>query len=129
MADYVNPQGFRFHKGLVIPPIPTVPTRTKHTFDPATDEPQHTREPKPFHAPFVKVMETLGEPESPFFRYSVGQYVYLHSHAYETNGLDALECVIVDVSRQPLEIKVSPCNHPEDVRTVCADKLSAPIYV
>lgn len=100
-----------------------------HTFNPSTDEPQHTRDKTPQHALQAHVMETLLIPESPAFRYGAGMYVYVHDHAYETNPLSALECLIMDVTNQPLEIKVAPCNHPEQAFTVCADKLSAPIYV
>jgi hypothetical protein len=100
-----------------------------HTFTPATDEPMHAQDKTPHHAQFAHVMETLLVPESPTFRYGVGMYVYVHGHAYETNPLSALECVITDVTNQPLEITVAPCNHPEQAFTVCADKLSAPIYV
>lgn len=131
MTDKIvtNRLGWTFKNGFAIPPVTETPTDTRHTFDPETDEPTHWRDLRPSHADRARVMETLVEPESPFFRYSVNQYVYVHSHAYETNGLDARECRIIDVTNQPLEITVAPCNHPEQAFTVSADKLSAPIYV
>lgn len=101
----------------------------RHIFQPRIDEPQHAWDKTPQHAPHAKVMETLVVPESPTFRYGAGMYVYVHDHAYETNPLAARECVITDCTNQPLEIKVAPCNHPEQEFTVCADRLSAPIYV
>lgn len=81
------------------------------------------------HADVTHVMGTLTEPVSPFYRYHAGQYVYVHQSACNHSELDALECYITDVSGAPLEIKVFPCNHPEDVRTVRQDQLSAPIEV
>lgn len=74
-------------------------------------------------------METLVEPETPFYRYQVGMFVYVHEHAYETNALAAKECVIINVDNAPLAIMVHPCNHPELAFEVSQDKLSAPIYV
>ena len=81
------------------------------------------------HANATHVMGTLVEPMSAYYPYAVGQYVYVHPHAFETADLAAIECVIVNVDRAPLEIVVHPCNHPEDLRTVAQDKLSAPIWV
>lgn len=98
-------------------------------FDAETDEPTHTREHNPFHAPFVHVMETLGEPLTPLFQYAPGQFVYVHDKAYETNPLAARECCIQDVTGAPLEIVVYPCNRPDQAFTVAQDKLSAPIMV
>jgi len=98
-------------------------------FNAKTDEPVHALDRKVFHAPGVHVMETLGEPLSPFFTYQPGMYVYVHDHALETNPLAAQECVIEDVTNAPLEIVVAPCNHPEAAFTVSQDKLSAPIWV
>lgn len=74
-------------------------------------------------------METLVEPVSPTFQYEVGQFVYVHDHAYETNPLAARECVIVSVEAAPLDIVVAPCNHPEEAFSVPQDRLSAPIWV
>lgn len=127
--DYVNPQGFRFHNGLVIPPVPEVATHSVHTFNPATDEPAHAYDRKISHAPSAHVMETMVEPMDPHFRYQPGMYVYVHTEAFNTNPLDALECRIDDVTKAPLEIVVTPCNHPELTRTVRQDQLSAPIWV
>jgi hypothetical protein len=101
---------------------------TYKPFDAVRDEPQHTRDHKPFHQDHAKVMETLIEPVSAHFQYVVGQYVYVHQHAYETNDLSARECCIVDVTNAPLEITVRPCNSDELI-TVAQDKLSAPIWV
>lgn len=76
------------------------------------------------------VMDTLIEPaHRAHFTYAPGQYVFVHTHAVETAELDALECLIINVDLAPLEIMVHPCNHPEDVRVVRQDQLSAPIYV
>lgn len=76
------------------------------------------------------VMETLTEPvHRATFAYQPGQYVFVHTHAVETNELDALECLILNVDLAPLEIMVHPCNHPEDVRVVRQDQLSAPLWV
>lgn len=76
------------------------------------------------------VMQTLVEPDHrATFRYQVGQYVFVHRHAIETNSLDALECRIEDVTAAPMEIIVAPCNHPEQAFSVSQDKLSAPIWV
>lgn len=91
--------------------------------------PSHARDARQEHAPFARIMETLIEPESPTYQYLPGMYVYVHSHACETNGLDARECLIVNTDRAPLEIDVHPCNHPEEIFTVSQDKLSAPIWV
>lgn len=82
----------------------------------------------PYPAPYVHVMETEGHPESPWFMYRPGMYVYVHPHAFETAQLAARECCVVDVSRAPLEIVVRPCNSDELI-TVAQDKLSAPIVV
>lgn len=79
------------------------------------------------HADVTHVMGTLIEPVKPYM-YLVGQYVYVHQRAYETNPLDARECRIEDVSGAPLEIVVRPCNSDE-LLTVAQDKLSAPIVV
>lgn len=92
-------------------------------------EPAHQFDHKPFHADRAHVMETLIEPTTCLFPYAVGMYVYVHDHAYETNALSALECRIENVDLAPLEIVVTPCNHPERTFTTSQDKLSAPIYV
>lgn len=84
---------------------------------------------RPYGAASVHVMETEGHPLSPTYEYQVGQYVYVHPHAYETNPLAARECLIVNVDNAPLAIMVQPCNHPEETFEVTQDKLSAPIYV
>lgn len=83
----------------------------------------------PSHEDYAHVMETLVLPRTPFEQYHPGQFVYVHDHAYETNGLAARECVIVNVDNAPLEIVVHPCNHPEQAFVVAQDKLSAPIEV
>jgi hypothetical protein len=124
-----NRYGWTFTKGFAIPPVIDVPTDTRHEFEPATDEPQHVRDRKPFHADRAKVMETLIEPTSPTFAYQPGMYVYVHQGAYNTNPLDAQECLITDVDNAPLAIVVAPCNHPEQAFEVRQDQLSAPIYV
>lgn len=124
-----NALGWTFRDGFAIPPVTETPTDTHHTFNPQTDEPTHWRDKRPAHADRARVMETLVEPESCHFRYAVGMYVYVHSHAYETNGLDARECLITNVDNAPLAIMVQPCNHPEQAFEVSQDKLSAPIYV
>lgn len=81
------------------------------------------------HGDHTHVMGTLCLPADPHYRFHAGQYVYVHSHAAEHNDFDALECVIEDASNAPLEIVVTPCNHPELTHTVSQDKLSAPIEV
>jgi hypothetical protein len=124
-----NRLGWTFTNGFAIPPVSSVPTDTRHAFEPSTDEPLHVRDTRPIHADNARVMETLVEPVSADFRYSVNQYVYVHEHAYATNPLDAVECRVLDVTAQPLEIVVTPCNRPDVKWTVSADKLSAPIYV
>ena len=91
--------------------------------------PRHQFDHAPSHAERARVMETLVEPMTPLYQYQVGQYVYVHEHAYETNALAARECLIVDMSNAPLAIMVQPCNHPEQCFEVAQDKLSAPIYV
>lgn len=92
------------------------------------DTSPRARETAPFHTSSVHVMETLGEPQTPYFRYEVGMYVYLHDHAYEVNPLAARECMVEDVVNAPLEIIVRPCNSDELI-TVAQDRLSAPIRV
>jgi hypothetical protein len=129
VTDTTNAQGFRFHNGLVIPPAPSEPTHEAHRFDPAMDEPVHSYDRKVSHAPSAHVMETMVEPADAHFRYQPGMYVYVHAKAFNTNALDALECLIDDVTNAPLEIIVTPCNHPELTRTVRQDQLSAPIWV
>lgn len=79
------------------------------------------------HADHTVVMGTLVEPVAPYV-YSVGQYVYVHPHAFETDDLAARECMVENVDRAPLEIVVRPCNSDELI-TVTQDKLSAPIWV
>lgn len=128
MADTTNSAGYRFHDGIVIPPQGE-PSHTVHTFNAATDEPAHAYDRKITHAPYAHVMETLVEPESCHYTYMVNQYVYVHHSAYNTNGLDALECRIVNVDNAPLSIMVEPCNHPEQAFEARQDQLSAPIWV
>lgn len=125
----INKLGWIFQNGFAIPPVTDTPTDTRHKFNPATDEPLHVRDQRPSHGINARVMETLVEPVDPGFRYAPGMYVYVHDHAYETNGLSALECLITNVDNAPLAIMVQPCNHPEQAFEVCQDKLSAPIYV
>lgn len=79
------------------------------------------------HADHTTVMHTLVEPVAPLM-YAVGQYVYVHPHAFETTDLAARECMIESVEGAPLEIVVRPCNSDELI-TVAQDKLSAPIWV
>jgi len=86
------------------------------------------RETRPYATDVVHVMETEGHPRSADFQYQPGMYVYVHDHAYETNPLAALECLIIDVTNAPLEIVVETCNG-ERMFTVAQDKLSAPIWV
>lgn len=128
--DYVNALGYRFHNGVVIPPFSEdLATHNHHKFDPKTDEPQYANAHHIVHADYARVMETMVEPRDPHFQYQPGMYVYVHEKAFNTNGLDALECCIDDVTGAPLEIVVTPCNHPELTRTVRQDQLSAPIWV
>jgi hypothetical protein len=129
MTDTTNAQGFTFHNGLVIPPAPDVATHSAHTFNPATDEPAHSYDRKISHASYARVMETMVTPVDPNFQYQPGMYVYVHAHAFNTNALDALECCVENVDGAPLEIVVTPCNHPELTRTVRQDQMSAPIWV
>jgi len=128
MTESTNSHGYTFRDGIVIPPVPA-PSHDVHTFNAATDEPVHSYDHKITHAPYAHVMETLVEPESCRYTYMINQYVYVHHSAYNTNGLDALECRIVNVDNAPLEIIVEPCNHPEQAFTVRQDQLSAPIWV
>lgn len=114
--------------GVVLPPVP-LPTHEVHTFDPVTDEPEFANLHHPHHAQSAQVMETLVVPTDPHFQYESGMYVYVHGHAFNTNSLDALECRVEDATGAPLEIVVTPCNHPELTRTVRQDQLSAPIRV
>lgn len=114
--------------GLMDAP-PKVPTHTAHTFNPDTDEPAHAYSRTVTHAPFAHVMETMVEPTDCHFQYMPGMYVYVHEHAMNTNPGDALECCIEDVTGAPLEIIVTPCNHPEQTFTARQDQLSAPIWV
>lgn len=124
-----NSHGYTFRDGIVIPPPPEVSTHVAGTFNPEESGPQHAYDHHVTHAPYARVMETLVEPANPHFQYQPGMYVYVHDHAFNENPMDALECVIDDVTGAPLEIVVTPCNHPELTRTVRQDQLSAPIWV
>lgn len=128
MTEYTNKAGYRFVNGVVVPPTPE-PTHEAHTFDPVTDEPEFAYSRKIHHKPYARVMETMVEPVDAHFQYQPGMYVYVHGHAFNTDPGDALECCIEDVTNAPLEIIVTPCNHPELTRAVRQDQLSAPIWV
>lgn len=130
MSDtYTNRLGWTFRDGIVTPPTAPVATSVHHTFDPNTSEPQHANAQRPYHCNVCRTMETMGVPNNSDFRYVPGQFVYVHEHAYNTNPMDALECVIEDVTDAPLRILVTPCNHPELSHYVRQDQLSAPIMV
>lgn len=128
MTDTTNSHGYRFVNGVVLPPQ-GVPTHDVHAFNPDRDEPAHSYDRHVTHAPYAHVMETMVEPVDPYFRYLPGMYVYVHEHAANRNPIDAVESVIIDVSRAPLAIMVHPCNHPEQAHEVRQDQLSAPIWV
>lgn len=124
-----NKYGYTFRDGIVIPPAPKTPTHVARKFDPEATGPQHAYDHNVTHAPFAHVMETLVEPPNATFQYQPGMFVYVHEHAYNRNPMDAVECCVEDVTGAPLEIVVTPCNHPELTRTVRQDQLSAPIWV
>lgn len=124
-----NKTGYAFRDGVVIAPPPKAATHVAGTFDPEESGPQHAYDHHVAHEDYARVMETLVEPKDPRFPYAPGMYVYVHAKAFNLNPMDALECVIEDVTGAPLEIVVTPCNHPELTRTVRQDQLSAPIWV
>lgn len=78
---------------------------------------------------FTHVMGTCVFPDDLSYRFAVGQFVYVHSQWPHINPLDALECVITDVSQAPEIITLYPCNHPTEQFDMPQAALSAPIMV